>query len=109
MAEPFMCESTPIDGIEPSSGDEEKKLMTRTKKIRPVAGCEFPGWKVVGEVKKVGKSRNFCSKVGKSRNFSAIKVGKSRNFITIFITFLYVGTSNMFVSIVNFEGNHLFF
>ena len=34
------------------------------------------GWKVVGEVKKVGKSRNFQPKVGKSRNFSVFKVGK---------------------------------
>ena len=31
---------------------------------------------MVGEVKKVGKSRNFQPKVGKSRNFSAFKVGK---------------------------------
>ena len=38
------------------------------------------GWKVVGEVKKVGKSRNFQPKVGKSRNFSVFKVGKIRNF-----------------------------
>ena len=42
------------------------------------------GWKVVGEVKKVGKSRNFHPKVGKSRNFWVVKVGKSRNFSTIF-------------------------
>ena len=33
------------------------------------------GLKVVGEVKKVGKSRNFHPKVGKSRNFSDFKVG----------------------------------
>ena len=32
------------------------------------AGCQ-----VVGQVKKVGKSRNFHQKVGKSRNFSAKK------------------------------------
>ena len=31
---------------------------------------------MVGEVKKVGKSRNFHPKVGKSRNFSVFKVGK---------------------------------
>ena len=31
--------------------------------------------KVVGEVKKVGKSRNFEPRVGKSRNFSIFKVG----------------------------------
>ena len=37
------------------------------------------GRQVVGEVKKVGKSRNFQPKVGKSRNFSPLKVGKSRN------------------------------
>ena len=48
-------------------------------------GCA--GWKVVGEVKKVGKSRNFHPKVGKSRNFSVFKVGKCRNFISVFITF----------------------
>ena len=41
------------------------------------------GLKVVGEVKKVGKSRNFHPKVGKSRNFSVFKVGKSRNFISV--------------------------
>ena len=37
------------------------------------------GRQAVGEVKKVGKSRNFQPKVGKSRNFSPLKVGKSRN------------------------------
>ena len=63
------------------------------------------GLKVVGEVKKVGKSRNFQPKVGKSRNFSAFKVGKSRNFISVFIIVL----SNMLVSFVVFEANHLFF
>ena len=36
------------------------------------------GRQVVGQVKKVGKSRNFHQKVGKSRNFFAKKVGKSR-------------------------------
>ena len=46
-----------------------------------------PGLKVVGEVKKVGKSRNFHPKVGKSRNFWVLKVGKSRNFVTIFLKF----------------------
>ena len=46
-------------------------------KLRTV---KFTGWKVVGEVKKVGKSRNFQPKVGKSRNFSVFKVGKIRNF-----------------------------
>ena len=29
----------------------------------------IPGRQVVGQVKKVGKSRNFHQKVGKSRNF----------------------------------------
>ena len=62
------------------------------------------GLKVVGEVQKVGKSRNFQPKVGKSRNFSAFKVGKSRNFISVFIIVL----SNMLVSFVVFEANHLF-
>ena len=64
---------------------------------------------MVGEVKKVGKSRNFHPKVGKSRNFFAFKVGKCRNFITVFITSLHTGTSNTLVSLVNFEANHLFF
>ena len=64
---------------------------------------------MVGEVKKVGKSRNFQSKVGKSRNFSTFKVGKSRNFISVFIIVLYTGMSNMFVSFLVFEANHLFF
>ena len=63
------------------------------------------GLKVVGEVKKVGKSRNFQPKVGKSRNFSTFKVGKSRNFISVFIIVL----PNMVVSFVVFEANHLFF
>ena len=45
------------------------------------------GWKVVGEVKKVGKSRNFQPKVGKSRNFSVFKVGKIRNFYYNFSSF----------------------
>ena len=44
-------------------------------------------WKVVGEVKKVGKSRNFQPKVGKSRNFSVFKVGKIRNFYYNFSSF----------------------
>ena len=64
---------------------------------------------MVGEVKKVGKSRNFQPKVGKSRNFSAFKVGKSRNFISVFIIVLYTGMSNVLVSFVVFEANHLFF
>ena len=63
---------------------------------------------MVGEVKKVEKSRNFCPKVGKSRNFFVFKVGKSRNFITIFITSLHSGTSNMLVLLADFESNHLF-
>ena len=67
------------------------------------------GLKVVGEVKKVGKSRNFHPKVGKSRNFSVFKVGKSRNFISVFVTSLHTGTSYMLVSFVDFEANHLFF
>ena len=66
------------------------------------------GLKVVGEVKKVGKSRNFHPKVGKSRNFSVLKVGKSRNFINVFITSLHTGTSIMLVSFLDFEANHLF-
>ena len=45
------------------------------------------GWKVVGEVKKEGKSRNFQPKVGKSRNFSVFKVGKIRNFYYNFSSF----------------------
>ena len=47
-----------------------------------VFNCEdglMAGRQAVGEVKKVGKSRNFQPKVGKSRNFSPLKVGKSRN------------------------------
>ena len=67
------------------------------------------GLKVVGEVKKVGKSRNFEPKVGKSRNFSVFKVGKSRNFISVFITFLYTGMSNMLVKFADFKANHIFF
>ena len=67
------------------------------------------GLKVVGEVKKVGKSRNFHPKVGKSRNFSVFKVGKSRIFICVFVTSLHTGTSYMLVSFVDFEANHLFF
>ena len=66
------------------------------------------GLKVVGEVKKVGKSRNFHPKVGKSRNFSVLKVGKSRKFIHVFITSLHTGTSIMLVSFIDFEANHLF-
>ena len=54
---------------------------------------------MVGEVKKVGKSRNF----------SVFKVGKSRNFISVFVTSLPTGTSYMLVSFVDFEANHLFF
>ena len=61
------------------------------------------GLKVVGEVKKVGKSRNFQPKLGKSRTFSTFKVGKSRNFISLFIIVL----SNMVVPVVVFEANHL--
>ena len=64
---------------------------------------------MVGEVKKVGKSRNFCPKVGKSRNFSVFKVGKSRNFISVFVISLHTDASYMLVSFVNFEANHLFF
>ena len=64
---------------------------------------------MVGEVKKVGKSRNFRPKVGKSRNFSVFKVGKSRNFISVFVTSLYNGTYYMLVSFVDFEVIHLFF
>ena len=64
---------------------------------------------MVGEVQKVGKSRNFQPKVGKSRNFSAFKVGKSRNFISVFIIVLYTSMSNMLVSLVVFEVNYLFF
>ena len=67
------------------------------------------GFKVVGEVKKVGKSRNFRPKVGKSRNFSVFKVGKSRNFISIFVISLHTGTSYMLASFVDFEANYLFF
>ena len=67
------------------------------------------GWKVVGEVKKVGKSRNFHPKVGKSRNFLLFKVGKSRNFVSVFITFLHTGTYNMLVSFVHFKANYPFF
>ena len=63
---------------------------------------------MVGEVKKVGKSRNFHLKVGKSRNFSVFKVGKCRNFISIFITSLHTCTSKMLVLFVDFEVNHLF-
>ena len=68
----------------------------------------YAGLKVVGEVKKVGKSRNFHPKVGKSRNFSVLKVGKSRKFIHVFITSLHTGTSIMLVSFIDFEANHLF-
>ena len=42
------------------------------------------GRQVVGTVKKVGKSRNFCPKVGKSRNFYLSRVGKSRTFMSFF-------------------------
>ena len=52
-----------------------------------VALTPSSGWKVVGEVKKVGKSRNFQPKVGKSRNFSVFKVGKIRNFYYNFSSF----------------------
>ena len=55
------------------------------------------------------KSRNFEPKVGKSRNFSVFKVGKSRNFISVFITFLYTGMSNMLVSFADFKANHIIF
>ena len=72
-------------------------------------GSNNAGLKVVGEVKKVGKSRNFHPKVGKSRNFSDFKVGKSRNFISVFVTSLHSGTSYMLVSFVDFEANYLFF
>ena len=65
-------------------------------------GVTLPGLKVVGEVKKVGKSRNFRPKVGKSRNFSVFKVGKSRNFISVFVTYLHSGTSYMLVSFIDF-------
>ena len=66
------------------------------------------GLKVAGEVKKVGKSRNFHPKVGKSRNFSVLKVGKSRNFRNVFITSLHTGTSIMLVSFLDFEAKYLF-
>ena len=56
----------------------------------------IPGWKVVGEVKKVGKSRNFQPKVGKSRNFSVFKVGKIRNFYYNFSSFNLSINSNVF-------------
>ena len=69
----------------------------------------LPRLKVVGEVKKVGKGRNFCPKVGKSRNFSVFKVGKSRNFISVFVTSLHTGTSYMLISFADFEANHQFF
>ena len=39
---------------------------------------------MVGEVKNVGKSRNFQPKVGKSRNFSAFKVGILLVFLSLF-------------------------
>ena len=46
---------------------------TISKKVNPADGEEvfraFTGRQVVGQVKKVGKSRNFHQKVGKSRNF----------------------------------------
>ena len=64
---------------------------------------------MVGEGKKVGKSRNFEPKVGKSKNFSVFKVGKSRNFISVFITFLYTSMSNMLVLFADFKVNHIFF
>ena len=54
--------------------------------VLTLAGRYLP-WKVVGEVKKVGKSRNFQPKVGKSRNFSVFKVGKIRNFYYNFSSF----------------------
>ena len=38
-----------------------------------VVSVILTGRQVVGQVKKVGKSRNFHQKVGKSRNFSAKK------------------------------------
>ena len=56
---------------------------------------------MVGEVKKVGKSRNFHPKVGKSRNFSVFKVGKSQ-FYKCFVTSLHTDTSYMLVSFVRF-------
>ena len=49
-----------------------KLLHVRTHMI----DTTITGLKVVGEVKKVGKSKNFHPKVGKSRNFSVLKVGK---------------------------------
>ena len=64
------------------------------------------GLKVVGEVKKVGKSRNFHPKVGKSENFLVFKVGILSVFL---ITFLYTGTYNMLVSFVHFKANYPFF
>ena len=48
----------------------------------------FAGLKVVGEVQKVGKSRNFQPKVGKSRNFSAFKVGILLVFLSLFCILL---------------------
>ena len=74
----------------------------------PIGPLTLAGLKVVGEVKKVGKSRNFHPIFGKSRNFSVLKVGKSRNFINVFITSLHTGTSIMLVSFLDFEANHLF-
>ena len=81
------------------------KTTFYTLMARRFSLISISGLKVVGEVKKVGKSRNFQPKVGKSRNFSAFKVGKSRNFISVFIIVL----SNMLVSFVVFDANHLFF
>ena len=44
-------------------------LTASTSKQENIVVTDITGWKVVGEVKKVGKSRNYQPKVGKSRNF----------------------------------------
>ena len=68
--------------------------MYKSVKVTWLGYMYRPGWKVVGEVKKVGKSRNFQPKVGKSRNFSVFKVGKLRN---VFYNFFSITTCQLIV------------
>ena len=58
----YLCTSIQNINYPPNSS------INRSSNIQSKSGRQ-----VVGQVKKVGKSRNFHQKVGKSRNFSAKK------------------------------------
>ena len=62
---PFHC-FTPVSRI-------EQRKNTTGFRVKVIEKSQCPGRQVVGQVKKVGKSRNFHQKVGKSRIFFAKK------------------------------------